>query len=299
MSCYRHNNVSARFECGGCRGQWCVDCVVRPEDQNMSLCPKCHSVMRAIPPTRVLQPEERYGITIQEPDEEITGTFFASLGSAFLFPFRPKVFISMLLVTAGFSLLPFAPVYGLRSISIAFIIQTCLLGLISNYLGDVIYSIAVGDEELPRLQWFENFIIDGMIAGGRTVLLFMLGFGIWPYLAYNRHPELGLKIALISAFFFPIMWLGAALNRSLVGALHPIMFRLLGRLIVPYSAAYGMMLAGLIGCYSIMTIVAEHSEGMAILAVFPLGSYILYVISYMLGKLVYYNQELFEEAGVF
>ncbi len=299
MPCHQHGNVSARFSCGGCQGLWCVDCVVRPEEHNATYCPKCNGLLRAIPPTRVMTEEERFGIHVQEP-QVVEGTFMGSLARAFLFPLSPMALLSLILASVMLIVLVIATLTGgFRALGLGMLLSTAFIGLLANYLGDIILSVATGDEELPQLQWFENFIMDGMFPGCRAIFLIAICFGGLPYLAFLGEPRRGVLLVLFSSFFFPIMWLGSALTRSRDGAVNPTWIRLMRVISFPYLMTYLTMVIGLSGCYALFNQLARQSDGYAFLSVIPLVMYFLYVVSFMLGKLVYHHQEEFEEVGLF
>lgn len=299
MPCHQHGNVSARFQCPGCKGLWCPECVVRPEYEHTasSFCPGCGGLVRAIAPTHIPTEEERFGIHYEEP-APVEGNFVGDLWRAFLFPLRPKVFLTMMLVSTVFFLSPICA-RGIVGLALWMVLVVATLGLVSNYLADIIVSVGMGDEDLPDLQWFDNFIIDGVFPGSRALFLLTVCFGALPSFAYNDATQQGLLVVLGTSFFFPVTWLGSALTRSINGALHPALFGLLRRISLPYILTYLTMVIGLGGCYALFRVLVSHDDGIAYIGVFPLISYFLFVMSFMLGKLVYHHQEEFEEAGFF
>ena len=321
MSCHEHGpEQQAKFFCVGCGRAWCPECVLRPEEHEhvtTALCAGCHGILRALRPTDQPLPSRVsagaasagggayrgeyvvWGDPVEEARqarEALTmGAFVQDLLWGLVAPLRSMGgAVAVVLVTLYVMLL-----HAWGSVW-AIVFSIIGLGLYTMYLSNLLEYIGRGIEESPGIDWDSSMWFDGLMAGLRTMLLVGLCFGLGLYLWSNlaEIPWLSWGVLLSTTFVFPVMWLGSCLTRSMAGIFHPLWGVFIKRAFIPYTMVYGAMLGVLMLVMCIIDRAVYHDQGKGFLIVYPLFFYFLYVITYILGKLVYYHHDIFDEGGV-
>jgi hypothetical protein len=285
--CKYHPKSAARYLCPQCQLHYCELCVMsRPDGQRTGrFCRRCSAECVALN-VQIVIPTDHHA------------NFFTSLPGAFVYPFKGKSLMFLILGTFFFALVDFLGTYSLY-------LRIVYIGYTFAYLQRVIHTAAQGLDEPADWPDISEFWQDIMVPFFQTVGLFLICFGpaiglvFWAGLdAVQAGDADPMKLVLIipavilGALYYPMGLLSLAMFDSLVSANPLVVFPAMIR--VPLEYLVVLVITGFIFAAKIaQSFLAELISVPVLpdLIIAGVGLYFLTLQGRMLGLMYYAKRE--------